>query len=103
MKHIVTKEIRSESKVGLGLYGFDFFFLLIYAIATYMLADLVHPTLKIPFFIFSAIISIFLTLPSPFNKKRRNYQTLFILLKIDTNVYRPVKNISKQRKIEEIE
>ena len=36
------------------------------------------------------IMAIFLTLPSPFNKKRRNYQSIFILLKRDNIVYKPI-------------
>ena len=86
----VTEEIKSQTKVFMGLYIFNFFFLIVYIGLTYLLRNFVHQDLRIAYYIFSAIMAIFLTLPSPFNKKRRNYQSIFILLKRDNIVYKPI-------------
>ena len=106
-EYTITQEIKSETKIQWGIYAFDFFFLIIYAIVTYMLSKVVHEALVVPFFLFSAAMGIFLTMPSMFNKKRRNYQSIIIYLKKDVAVYRPVKNVSKllhyNEKREEVE
>lgn len=94
-EYTITQEIKSETRVGAGLYAFDFFFLLVYGIVTYILANIVHDALVIPFYIFSLLMAIFLTMPSIFNRKRRNYQTIIIYLRKDNDVFRPVKNVSK--------
>lgn len=101
-RYILTKEIRSETKIGFAnLYVFDFFFLIIYGILVYMLGILVTPDLKVAYYIFSAVMAILLTMPSMVNKKRRNYQSLIIFMKKESGLYRPVKNISMDRKKEE--
>lgn len=101
-EYLNPQEIKSETRVALGIYAFDFFFLLFYAIFTYMLRNMVHNAIRIPYYIFSVCMAIFLTMPSTFNRKRRNYQSLIIMLKRDFAVYRPVKNIGQQReKVEE--
>ena len=92
MSYKVTKEVKSESKVGLWLYAFDFFFLLIYIAITYMLRNSVHEKLRIFYYFFSLAFAIFFTLPSVFNKKRRNYQTIYFYFekaKKDDKVYKP--------------
>lgn len=94
-EYTITREIRSETKVGLGIYAFDFFFLIIYAMVTFILRYMVHEALYVPFLIFSLLMAIFLTLPSAYNRKRRHYQSIIILLKKDYCVFRPVKNVSK--------
>ena len=99
-EYINPQEIKSETKVGFGLYAFDFFFLIFYAMFTYILGNIVHDAIRIPYYIFSCIMGLTLTIPSPLNKKRRNYQSIIIMLRKDINVYRPVKNISQQIKKE---
>lgn len=86
----VTEELKSQTKVWLNIYIFDFFFLILYLGGTYLFRNLVHQDLRILYYIFSAIMAIFLTMPSYFNKKRRNYQSILILLKKDNSVYRPI-------------
>ncbi len=56
---------------------------------TALFVKLVHPSLQIPFVIFSLLVAIFLTRKSEFNKKRRLYVSLLFLLKKDNKVYRP--------------
>ncbi len=89
--YTMPQEIKSETKVMLWMYALDFFFLIAYMILTSLLANVVHQALQIPFWIFSIIMAVLLTLPSPINKKRRIYQTVIIYLKRDRCVYRPTK------------
>lgn len=48
----VTEEIKSQTKVFMGLYIFDFFFLIVYIGLTYLLRNLVHQDLRIAYYIF---------------------------------------------------
>lgn len=85
----VTEEIKSQTKVAHGIYLFDFFFVFLCGGVTFLLQYLVHEELRVAFWIFSLAMIIFLTLPSSFNKKRRNYQSILILLRKDKVVYKP--------------
>lgn len=100
-EYIVSHEIKSEAKVAGSFYAFDLFFLLIYIGVSIAFGSLVYENLKWIYYIFSFIMAFSLTLPSKFNVKRRNYQSLIILFKKDDMTYRPVKNVSKIRNIQE--
>lgn len=86
----VTKELKSQTKVFKTLYIFDFFFLVTYISLTYMFRSMVHTELRMEYYIFSILMAIILTLPSSINKKRRNYQSICILIKRTDAVYRPI-------------
>ena len=92
MTYYSTKEIKSQSKIGLYLFAFDFFFLLIFGVITYILAASVNSNLRILYYIFSVVVGIGLTVPSPYNKQRRMYQSIILYLKKDGNVYHPVRS-----------
>mgnify|MGYP002574264106 CR=1 FL=1 len=96
MTYTVTQEIKSQAKVFKSIYAFDFLFIVIYLMVSYMLSTIVASPLKAPYYIFSICMVVFLTLPSAFNQKRRNYQTIILLLKRETVVYKPVV-IRKER------
>ena len=95
-EYTITKEIRSQTKVGAWIYAFDFMFLVVYAIIAFLFRSFVNDHLLIPYGIFSAVMALFLTSPSPFNKQRRTFQSVFIYLQHDDALYRPVKNISRR-------
>lgn len=95
-EYTITKEIKSQTKVGFGIYVFDFMFLVLFGIIAFSLRSMVNDHLLIPYAIFSATVALFLTSPSYFNRKRRNYQSLLLYLQRDDNLYRPVKNISRE-------
>ena len=56
MKHIVVKDIKSETKVFKFIYIQDFFFLLFYMSVIYLLGNLVNVLLLVPFYIFSGLV-----------------------------------------------
>ena len=94
MKHVVVQDIKSETKVGKSIYLFDFFFLLTYGAVTFLFGIVVHSILRVPFYIFSGLCAIFLTMKSSWNKKRRNWESLFLYLRKDRNIYYPLINVS---------
>lgn len=100
MRYLVTQEIKSETKVMKKIYLFDFFFVIIYMSVSLVLGNLVHPSLQIPFYVFSGIVALTLTVKSYYNKKRRNYESIAILFQRDREVYHPVLNISKKQEEE---
>ena len=97
MRYLVAKDIKSETKVSKNIYIYDFFFILIYMSVSLVLANLVHPSLKIVFFIYSLGMAVFLTAKSYYNKKRRNYESVMIMLRRDKEIYSPVLNKSRRR------
>lgn len=94
MKYTVVQDIKSETKVGKSMFLYDFFFLLTYGAVSFMLANMVHSTLKIPFYVFSGCCAVFLTMKSSWNKKRRNWESIFLYLRKDREVYHPLPNVS---------
>ena len=95
-KYTAPEEISSESKVTLWMYAFDFFFILIYLIVSYLIRDMVVSKFKIFYAIFSLVCAIAFTLPSPFNKKRRFFQSLLIFIHKDRSVYHPLTGKEKE-------
>lgn len=96
MKYIVAKEIKSETKVAKGIYLFDFFFVLIYCTASFILGGAVHARLRILFYAYSMVCALFLTAKSRTNRHRRNYEAMILFLRRDREVYLPVVNLSKR-------
>lgn len=85
----VAEEIESPSKVTKRIEIFDFFFVVFYMVICIGLKSMVSERLSIPFLIFSFFMAIFLTGKSLYNKKRRNYESLYFLLTKDRVVYKP--------------
>lgn len=52
--------------------------------------------------IFSGVTGIVLTLPSPFNRKRKLYTSIILYLQKDRVVYRPALNVSVYKKMESL-
>lgn len=88
--YLVPKEIKSKPKVTQRLYVFDFMFLLGYAVLSYMLGTAVSTPLRIPFYLFSAVMALMMISPSPKNAHRRKYQEAFTLVRhlLDDNEYK---------------
>lgn len=99
MSYIVTQNIESPNKVAKYLYVFDFFFLIAYMGVTFALASLVHSKLHIIYYIFSFLMAIFLTSKSTYNKGRRNYESILLMLQKDILIYKPY--ISKEKENDE--
>ena len=57
MRYLVSKEIKSETKVGKSIYLFDFFFLITYMAISLVLVNLVHPSSVLPFLVCDGIVA----------------------------------------------
>lgn len=87
-KNVVTN-IESKTKATKHLSLKSLFFIFGYLIVCYMFKDYVSSLLFIPYMIFSACCCIFLVLPSYYNKGRNHLESILIMLKADSVVYRP--------------
>lgn len=90
MRYLVTEQIESPNKVTKHIEVTDFFFVLFYMAISFALMDFVHQGLRVVYMIFSAACCLFLTAKSPFNRKRRNYESMILLFSKDETVYRPI-------------
>ena len=97
MARQTTESLESKTRVYAGFEVFDLFFVMGYLMISYGLSDLVHDRLKIPFMIFSFLIAVFLTTKSTFNKKRRNYESIYFLIMKDVSTYRPYLHEEERR------
>ena len=86
---ITTESVESKTKVIFDYDAYDLFFIVIYAAISFGLRSEVHDSLRGAFMIFSIVIAIFLSSKSSLNKKRKNYESLYLLITRDTANYRP--------------
>lgn len=96
----VAEEIRSESKVAGKVFISDFAFLSVYYMMMYMLNIYVHGVLMLPYAVFVVVTGIVMTMPSPFNPKKKIYQSCIIYLRKNKTVYKPLKNYSVRKQME---
>lgn len=88
MTYEVTEELKSQVKIGRLLYLSDFMFAIVWLFVIYMLSSFVASPLKVPYYIFSALVFGWLISPSLHNKKRRTWQAIILYFKHDRTVYR---------------
>ena len=89
-KYGSTEEISSESHVGSWLFAKDLIFIAVYMVISYAISNTLPQKFFMLFMIYSAICAIVLTIPSPFNNKRRMRTSLLIFLTKDYSVHRPI-------------
>ncbi|WP_052083973.1 DUF5592 family protein [Eubacterium sp. ER2] len=97
-KYTTTEEIRSETKVTNHIFLTDFFFVIGYIGVAYLLSGLVRDDLHMAYYIFSAVAALLLSLPSPYNKNRRNWQSIYFVFKKDPYIYEPVFDKDQYKK-----
>lgn len=74
----IPKEITTELKINKALYLFDLLFMVALLVLAMTLGNVVHSSLRIPFYIFMGIIGIVLIIRPYTNPKKRMYQAIFI-------------------------
>jgi hypothetical protein len=83
----IPKEIQTELKINKALYLFDLLFMVSLFMLAMVLGNLVHSSLRIPFYIFMGVIGV-VSIIRPFtNPKKRMYQAVFIALSRKTDTY----------------
>lgn len=93
----MVQELRSRTKAIGWMYLADLLFVGCFFAVMFMFADRVHPALQIPYHIFNIIVGLILTIRSPFNPKKRIFQTILFILKADKSCYHPICNILTQQ------
>lgn len=96
-KTVTTTSIESSNRVFGSYDVWDFLFIMIYVMISYGLRLYVHPSLRIPFFIFTFVVAFFLTSKSGLNKRRKNYESLYFLITADLAAYRPYLNEEERK------
>ena len=79
--YIMLKELETPFKINKFIYATDLFILVGFAGLGAVLQGLVFSKLQAVFFIFNLLVGCFLTSPSFTNPKKRNFQSLFLLLR----------------------
>jgi hypothetical protein len=83
----IPKEISTELKINKALYLFDLLFMVALLVLAMVLGNVVHDSLRIPFYIFMGIIGI-VSIIRPFtNPKKRMYQAIFIAFSRKKDTY----------------
>lgn len=93
MRYIIMKELKSPVKVTKKLYLKDLFFLMGFMAVIMAFKILIDSRLQLAYFAFSFLMALILTAPSPYNPRRRNYQSIFIMLKRDKKIYKPIPKV----------
>ncbi|MEF9839445.1 MAG: DUF5592 family protein [Lachnospiraceae bacterium] len=88
MKYIVTKEIKSETKVLWSLYIQDFMFLVVCAALWAITKTKVHESFRFFYALFFIIVSLGMIMPTAGNPKRRNYQAIALFFLRPRVVYK---------------
>ncbi len=83
--YIMLRELETPFKINKFIYAIDLFVLVGFAGAGALLQGLVFSKLQVPFFIFNFLAGLFLTAPSFANPQKRNFQSLFLLLRHTQN------------------
>lgn len=90
--YLVPQDLRAKPQIIKGVDIFDFLFVVGMGVIGYVLAESVHliaPGWRIPFIIFNIIACIYLVLPAPFNKGKKNWQAIQYALMADKYTYKP--------------
>ncbi|WHY71269.1 DUF5592 family protein [Fictibacillus enclensis] len=74
----IPKEITTELKINKALYLFDLLFMVALLVLAMVLGNVVHSSLKIPFYLFMGFIGIVLIIRPYTNPKKRMYQAIVI-------------------------
>lgn len=88
--NIIPAEIDSEIKFGRSFTAKRFVFIILFNSVTGQLKDIIHPRLLLLYYVFCALISIVLVLPSRSNPGRLLYDTLLLSITRDRRVYHPI-------------
>ncbi|MDK2802683.1 MAG: hypothetical protein KFW09_04825 [Oscillospiraceae bacterium] len=87
MEYIMIKSTKKKIKLYKNIYLKDLSIILSFFFLSIILKPIVHPNLGISFQIFMVIIGIILVIPSPTNRGKPIYKSLFYTLK-KKNMYK---------------
>ena len=79
--YIMLKELETSFKINKFIYALDLFILIGFAGLGVVLQGMVFSKLQMVFFVFNFLVGCFLTATSFANPQKRNFQSLFLLLR----------------------
>ena len=83
--YIMLKELETLFKINKFIYALDLFILIGFAGLGVLLQGMVFSKLQMVFFVFNFLVGCFLTAPSFANPQKRNFQSIFLLLRKTQN------------------
>ena len=83
--YIMLKELETPFKINKFIYALDLFILIGFAGLGVALQGMVFSKLQMVFFVFNFLVGCFMTAPSFANPQKRNFQSLFLLLRKTQN------------------
>lgn len=93
---ISIKEIKTPVKLTARIYLYDLIFMCVYTFFTYQLHFLVSDYLDYFYLGLCVLWGFFLTMPSRYNKGKRNWQTLFFFIIRNKVTYTDISECNKQ-------
>ena len=91
----ITEGVESKIKVTSRFELFDFIFLFGGIAFAFITKIFVHEHLVPFYYVYCFLMAAFLTARSPFNKRRRNFESLYFLIIKDVAIYRP--HVARER------
>ncbi|MFD4820122.1 DUF5592 family protein [Peribacillus butanolivorans] len=83
----IPKEITTELKINKALYLFDLIFMVALLVIAMVLGNVVHSSLKIPFYIFMGLIGVISIIRPYTNPQKRMYQAILIAFSRKKDTY----------------
>ena len=90
-EYLVTQDLKSEMKLAsrAAFYAKDAIFLLCFLGTIFLLKGFVSIKFQVLYWFVSIILGIILTVPSPWNPKRKNFEMIMLYFQRDESVYYP--------------
>ena len=85
--YIIPAEISSEYKIFKNVYLVDLIFIVTSFFFTMSFSNAVNPKMIVPYYIFSAILTVFLIMKSVSNPGIRNCKAIYLMLIRDRKIY----------------
>lgn len=90
MKFIIPKEVSTKIAMKKGFLFIDLIILIAALIVTSLLDPMVYAQLRIPYYIFSMSVALYLVLNSRHNIGKKNYQSIYYYIKRERETYHKV-------------
>ena len=87
MNYLIPKNHTTEIKIVKGITLTDIIIIAIIMVVMMIMGSLVNAYLRVVYYIFAGLLSLYLSRQSRDNPKKRIYQTLILLIRRDRKMY----------------
>jgi len=88
--YLIPKELNSKIKITKHLYLKEFFMFIAGMGLVFSFQSVVYSSLILVYYIFSALVIIFLLLPARDNPERLNYEAMYYVFKRERKTYQAI-------------